>query len=413
MAIIDKGKCEIEYIGCNGMGVAKRPTHLISIPYTIEGEIVEFELHKYRNESNTMLKSVITASEDRITPICSYFGACGGCMLQHMNQNRYSKFKTNIIKNALNKYEIYTAIKDLISVPLSSRRRVFLKAIKKGTFLFLGFNRFRSNQIINIDKCPILIPELSNIIANIKKLLTAVLNDKEKASIGMTMANNGIDLLIESNNIDNSKFSILMDFAKKYTTRLQITSKNIITTIFEKETPYVIFGKHKINVNTKIFLQATIESDSILSNIVRANIEPNSAVVDLFCGLGTLSLPLTGVCLIDGFESTKEAIEILQKQNIPNTKFYNRDLYNKPLSEQELNKYQYAILNPPRSGAKKQCEKLMESNVKNIIYVSCNPETFARDAKILQKRYKLREVIPLDQFYYSPHIEVVGIFNYI
>lgn len=412
MAIIEKGKCKIEYLDSNGLGVAKAGSGYIHIPYTIEGEIVEFELHKYRSESQSILKGIVTSSEDRIIPICSYFGACGGCSLQHIKNDKYNKLKLDIISKALDKYKIQTEIKPLMQVPISSRRRAFLKAVKKEDKIFLGFNRFHSNQIINIDNCPILIPPLSDLIPHIKTLFGKILENKDKASIGITMAANGIDFYIESNfSITDNKIKKLSDFGAKYTTRLQIISNEQTIKIFEKEAPYVIFGTQQVNIDTKSFLQATLESDLILSKIVNAQIKPNSKIVDLFCGLGTLSLALIGNFVIDGFEANKDAIEILTSKNIPNTKFQTRNLYQDPLPIEKLQKYQYAIINPPRLGAKKQCLELSNSNIEKIIYVSCNPETFARDAKILSKKYKLLEVIPLDQFYYSSHIEIIGIFS--
>lgn len=411
MAIIESGKSKIEYINSDGLGVTRVNTRAINIPYTIENEIVEFELHEYRSLSHTILRSVIEKSNQRIEPICPYFGACGGCLLQHMSIELYNQFKLGLIAKSLKHHSLEVEIKPIISVPISSRRRCFLKSIKKSDKIFLGFNRFRSNQIINIDYCPILAPQLSDLISPLKVLLFQILEEKENSSIGITICTNGIDLFIESKtNLSKVKIGLLLEFAEKYLVRLQMISDDKTIKIFEQEAPYVMFGEHKIKIDTKSFLQATAESDHILSRIVNTHLQGSGKIVDLFCGLGTLSLSLKGNFFIDGFEISKEAIDILSSCKLPDTNFKTRNLYDSPLLAEELNPYKYAIMNPPRMGAKKQSIELTKSNIEKIIYVSCNPETFARDAKILCQKYKLLEVTPLDQFIYSSHIEVIGIF---
>jgi 23S rRNA (uracil1939-C5)-methyltransferase len=179
-----------------------------------------------------------------------------------------------------------------------------------------------------------------------------------------------------------------------------------------------LFDEVKVDIDAHCFLQSSFESDRILQEFITKHALDFGAdlkAIDLFCGRGTYTLPLSRYGKVDGFESDPKALEALSKaakaasRDIELTK---QDLFNNPVQTELLSKYNFAVINPPRAGAKEQVIELSQSSIKTIIYISCNPETFAQDAQILIKNnYQLTEVTAFDQFYWSPHLEVIGIFK--
>lgn len=419
MAVIEEAQCKIKYLNSQGLGIGKTELGEVILPYTIENEIVDFERHAYRRNTNCLLKAIITTSTDRIEPKCKYFGACGGCLLQHIKDEAYLKFKTNIIKSLLDKSNIATKINDLIIIPPGLRRRANLKGIKKNEKIFLGFQRFNSHQIIDIIECPAILGELSNLIPSLKIVLNKILDDKQKIDIFLTKAKNGIDISIDiDSSIDTDKQKKLIEFAEQnHILRINLIHQNKTITIYQIEIPYILLGKIKVEIDAKSFLQSSFMSDEILSQLVLKTFEnfnkEKTSIIDLFCGRGTFTIPLSNFFLVDGFESEESAILSLKKACLETNisiNLFQRDLFLKALTSKELSKYHGAVINPPRAGAEAQCKQLKNSSIEKICYVSCNPETFIKDVKILQKGgYKLVEVTPVDQFYWTPHLELVGI----
>lgn len=417
MAVIEQGKCKIARINADGLGVCVTSMGVLTLPYTIEGELVEFERHSYRGSSNAILKDILKPASVRRKPECQYFGSCGGCLLQHLEDSYYNAFKIDILAEALAAKSLDTIIHPMISIPSGSRRRATFEAIKKDNKVFLGFHRFQSHQIINIDKCPILTPKLSALIKPLKEVLSKVLEKKEKVTISITEAENGVDILI---NIERPLGAYqkqhLSVFARKYAIRLQTLFADRFDIIFKQENPFVVFDGVKVEIDEGCFLQSSAMSDEIIAKLVLGALEPGAVVkkvADLFCGRGTITLPLSRYFDVDGFESDEVAVSALNEASSKVSrpiKAQTRNLYDHPLKTSELENYEYVVLNPPRHGAKKQCEELKLSGVTKIVYVSCNIDSFTRDAKILcAGGYKLLEVTPVDQFYYSSHLEVVGV----
>ena len=413
MTIIEKGTCLIEFVNQQGLGCGKTPVGLVKVPYALPGEIINFERHEYRKQANCVLTAIEKPSIHRITPECKYFGRCGGCTLQHMDQQAYDEFKLGLVKNVL---PPKTAIKPIITIPKGNRRRINLQAIKKDERVLLGFHRFHSHQIIDIDGCPATMSALSDIIMPLKEVLMSILEQRQKAEIFLTHASNGIDMLIELHNITTltpDQILKLTDFAKNSDiTRLQFCSAKKLNTLFEREKPYILLGGKKVATDAKNFLQSSFLSDQILAKLVDEYLpEEEGSVVDLFCGRGTFALPLSKRFTVDGFESDVTALKALKETAEEKLTLHKRDLFTNPLTKAELQSYRFAVINPPRAGAVEQIKELSRSMCKIIVYISCNPESFARDAATLEKgRYKLIEVTPVDQFYWSSHLEVVGVF---
>lgn len=414
MALLEQGSCLIESLNKQGLGVGKTDLGSVEIPYAIPGEVVTFERHGYRRESNSMLKSIEKPSEHRITPECKYFGRCGGCLLQHMDKQTYDDFKASFISR-LNLAG--TKINPMVTIPKGNRRRINLQAMKKDEQLFLGFHRFHSHQIIDIDSCPAMMGDLSALLVPLKEVLYGIMEHRQKAEVFLTRASNGIDMLLELHGligITSEQEQALVDFAKKHElTRLQFRSSKKPHILFEKEKPYVMLGGKQVSTDARGFMQSSFASDKILAELVDGYLpKENGALVDLFCGRGTFALPLSLRFSVDGFESDASALAALEEAAAGSIVLHKRDLFESPLTKDELKPYRFAVINPPRAGAEAQSKELAKSKCERIVYVSCNPESFARDAKILASGgYRLLEVTPVDQFYWAPHLEIVGVFD--
>ena len=422
MALIEAAECKITALNNHGLGVGSTEQGVVELPYVLPGDIAEFERHSYRGKSNCILKNITEINSNRNTPLCKYFGACGGCLLQHLTDEDYAAFKYKLLESALAEYEITASVAPMVTIKGGSRRRANLEAIKKNGQLYLGFHRFHSHQIINIDECVALLPELSNLLHPLKITLSEVMEDKQKLQMFITKASNGIDLSLEIQNcqfLEENKRIKLRSFAEEYNlTRLIFRYRKKVDVIYGTETPYILFDNIPVEIDAYCFLQASFESDNILSGLVRKYIEsPNSdqKLVDLFCGRGTYTLPLSNVFDIDGYESDQKAIAALSAAVLENKRsinVYKRDLFADPLSFDELNKYSACVINPPRAGAEAQINEIAKGNIKKLCYISCNPITFSRDSKtLINAGYKLVELTPVDQFYWSPHLEIVGYFE--
>jgi len=450
MALVEQAICTIKRLNFQGLGEGETEQGRVLLPYVLPGDVAEFERHAYRGKSETILKDIVEKNAPRQEPVCQYFGACGGCLLQHFVDDDYSQFKIGMLEDALHHNNLETTTLPLITVPFGQRRRANMNAVKKNDQIYLGFHRFHSHQIINLEHCPSLLPELSVVIAPLKKALEVVMEDKEKLVLFITKAASGIDISLEIHNrtfLEEHKRKVLKELALEHNIgRLIFRYRKRIDVIHGEAVPYVVFDGVEVEIDSHCFLQSSDMSDKVLGDMVikyltssslrsspsdeavssksdRLPCDParslamtcETPILDLFCGRGTYTIPLSRYGNVDGFECDAKALKALgeaaKKNDLPIT-LKQRDLFSYPLTSDELTQYRQSIINPPRAGAEAQIREIIKSPIDEICYVSCSPETFARDAKILiDAGYKLVEVTPFDQFYYSPHLEVIGYFR--
>ncbi|MDP3371827.1 MAG: methyltransferase [Candidatus Paracaedibacteraceae bacterium] len=403
-----------------GVGIDLETGNNITIPFVLPGEKVTYECQHFKKKKKYVATEYLVKSADRIAPVCKHFTQCGGCMLQHMNATMYRDFKHSQITNAMVKEGLDPFFVDGITIlPFGKRRRANLDAIRKGDDIFLGFHKFRSHSLINVEECFTMDPALTRLLEPLRQAFAIVLEPYQKAKIFFTLTHVGIDMSLEVQGIDEleePKRQALKAFAEKMNvTRFVFRHRKFLDVIHQTAVPVVQFAEIDVTVDAYSFLQATVESDAHLANYVLAELIPDATnIVDLFCGRGTLSLPLASRAPVTGYEFDKPALAALEKA-APNAThsidLHLRDLFNDPLTRDELKSFDVVVIDPPRAGAEAQSFTLATCNAKQIIYVSCNAETFARDARILTEgNFSLRNVHGVDQFAWSPHIEVVAIF---
>jgi 23S rRNA (uracil1939-C5)-methyltransferase len=355
-----------------------------------------------------------------VTPACQHFGVCGGCSLQHLNPEAYAVYKKQLVIDALTHQGINDVIvNEPIIIPANNRRRANLKAALIQDKIKLGYHGSKSHEIIDISQCPLVVPDIERLIPHLRPCLKVLLKAKQKADIFITMTEPGLDILFIINGLKSlslQQTERLMAFGIEHNiARMSLRSNGVDEPIVTFRSPVISYGGVPVETNADGFMQASVQADQILIQRVLDS-APHLAKrsVDLFCGRGTFTLPLSVVSKVDAYELDANALTALERaknkhQRPINT--FHRNLFDEPLAQQELDKYDFAVINPPRAGAFRQCQALAQSKIPAITMVSCYPKTFARDANILmQGGYALNEVTPVDQFLWSNHVEVVGCF---
>jgi 23S rRNA (uracil1939-C5)-methyltransferase len=419
MSLVKSGQARVSYIDSNGLGVLQSDADEIAIPYLCRGEEVEYEKHQYRSKTNFVLKSIKEKSSDRIEPFCKYYTKCGGCNLQHLNSDSYNNIKRNILEDITLK----TCAKDLnpklINLKDYKRRRINLFFKRDSSKFRLGLYKYKSDEIIDIQECPVSIIEISDVINEIRKFIFNLSSEKSKGEVHVLKSSNGIAIIIEFlseeyfDEARKRKFKSLLNINSVVSVEVKLVGNKIAS--FVKEDPYIIFDQVQVKVRPDSFMQPTFESDVVIPEIIVGMLKNSGKkVADLFCGRGTYTIPLIKSGFdVDCYENDQESLvalsEALQSFNY-DMKFQKRDLYQNPLQD-ELASYDAIIMNPPRTGANVQSKAIVNySKLSKVIYVSCNPKSFLNDAIILSEKFKLTNLIGIDQFKYTNHLEIIAEF---
>jgi 23S rRNA (uracil1939-C5)-methyltransferase len=348
----------------------------------------------------------------RQVPPCRHFPECGGCQLQHVDDEAYAGFLRDRIASALAAQGVPAP--DILPAhisPPNSRRRASLRAERGGA---LGFNAEASHRVVDMRECHILRPELFALVQPLRALLRG-LKLSATAGVRMTLADQGVDLLLEKVEVEGlAAAEALSGFARKHgIARLALDDGYGAETHWEPEPVTVTLGGVPVPLPHGAFLQATAEGEAALVEAVRRAVGGAQIVADLFAGLGTFALALEGRILAaeaarDAGLALRSAAGRAQRQVFVD----HRDLYRRPLEPAELDRFEAVVLDPPRAGAKEQAASLARAGVPRIAYVSCNPSTFARDAAALvEGGYRLDWIAPVGQFRWSTHVELAAAFS--
>lgn len=356
-----------------------------------------------------------------IAPICPHFNLCGGCQLQHVGDEALKEFVHQRVENALHGQDLpLPKFHDVQLSPISSRRRVSLRSAWAGKNFQLGFSSEKSHRIVDVTQCDVMTSKLFSMIEPLRVFFRPLIDRRRNVQIKMVQIDQGIDLLIENwvpEGLD--QIEALTEFASTHKLARLTVNDGIEgglgnMTQWEPEPVTISFGGVAVPYPHFSFLQATQDGEETLKRSVKTIITGASKVADLFAGLGTFALSAETQQKVYAAEGDRAAILALksaagraQRQIFCE----HRDLYRRPLTAIELNKFDAVILDPPRAGAREQIDQLAESNVSTIAYVSCNPSSFARDAKrLIAGGYRLEEIWPVGQFRWSTHVELVSKF---
>jgi 23S rRNA (uracil1939-C5)-methyltransferase len=352
----------------------------------------------------------ISPGPHRQPPPCRHFPECGGCQLQHVDDEAYAAYLVSRITGALEQHGLATDVRPPHLSPPRSRRRATLRALKAGGRVTIGFNSEKSNRVIDMAECHILRPELFALVAPLRRLLAVLLAPKRTAEVHMTLADGGVDLLLKGVKAEGFEAAQgLVDFAQvQGLARLSLDEGLGPEVRWEPQPATVTLSGRPVALPIGAFLQATADGEQALVVSVLEAVGEPAFSADLFAGIGTFALALPG--RVRSAEASRDAVMAL-KRAAPTIAAEHRDLYRRPLMADDLAGLDAVVLDPPRSGAEVQVEQLAGSAVPRVAYVSCNPATFARDAAMLASGgYRLSWVRPVGQFRWSTHVELAAAF---
>lgn len=359
----------------------------------------------------------LVAGPHRQNPPCRHFPECGGCQLQHLDDAAYADFLVQRVTGALAQHGLTTDIRTPSLSSPRTRRRAALHAERRGRQVHLGFTEQATHRLIDLQQCEILDPRLFGLLQPLRGLLAAHLPASRRVNVQLTLTDQGPDVLIEGLTTDSLQaIEAVTSFAQRHgLARLSIDDGLGPEPRWEPEPVTISFGGVAVPFPPGSFLQATPEGETALVAAVRDAIGTARSIADLFAGLGTFALSVPPAAKVYAGEGAREAILSLkaaaaraQRQVFAE----HRDLFRRPLVPKDLTMFDAVILDPPRAGAKEQVAQLAAAKTPIVVYVSCNPSTFARDAETLCKGgYRLEWILPVGQFRWSTHVELAARFS--
>ena len=379
------------------------------VPFTVPGDRVGVR----RDGARGRVEEIMAPGPWRVAPACRHFGTCGGCALQHIAREPYLAWKRSLVVAALRQRGFAAApVEDIRAVPEGTRRRATFKARGSAKGVQLGFYEPESRVLVDLAECPILVPELARAMAPLRKHLAPLLASHETVELHATASDTGIDLSLRWKRERMPDFLMALSelAAALRLARLSWNGEALAIAA----TPTLKNGKFTVALPIESFLQPTREGERILQELVSEAAAGARCVGDLFSGCGTFALALAGWRIVHAVDSSAMQVKALgdaAKAGGANVTTETRDLFRRPLIPSELARFGAIVLDPPRPGATAQAKQLAQSSVPRVIYVSCSPASFARDARILADGgYRLERVVPVDQFLWSPHVELFASF---
>jgi 23S rRNA (uracil1939-C5)-methyltransferase len=353
-------------------------------------------------------------------PVCRHFPKCGGCQMQHVDDLAYAAYLTDRIVGALagQGLEVPEMRAPHISPP-RSRRRASMRAERRGKQVLIGFNEGGAHRIVDMRQCEVIYPDLFALVQPLRALLPGLMRDKRAADIRMTLTDQGVDVLIAGVEAEGlTAVEAVADFAARHKlARLSLDEGYGPTARWEPDPVTVTLGGLAVPLPEGAFLQATPDGEAVLVAAVQAGLGKAANVADLFAGLGTFSFAAgeTGrgkVHAVEGARALVLALQSAANRAGRSVTSEHRDLFRRPLMVAELAQFDAVIFDPPRAGAPDQVAQVAASAVPILVAVSCNPATFARDAKILiAGGYQIDWIQPVGQFRWSTHVELAARFS--
>jgi len=407
----------IQRVGGRGDGVAETPSGPVFAPLTLPGERIDTEVREGRAERWTLLEP----SRDRVAPVSPNYGDCGGCSLQHWAMAPYLGWKREQVRLALARERIETEVEPTIAVPPGARRRLALHA-RRGADgrSILGFKARRSWRLVEIRECPVADPRLVAALPQLAKVAAPFLEHPKSApTLHVTLTLTGLDVDVtgverRSGGLSaDRRMQAIAAAAEADLARLSLAGEPLVMA----RQPLVRFGRASVPLPPGGFLQAVPQAEAAMVERAVDAVRGARKVADLFCGAGTFTFPLAEVAPVLAADGAAAAVAALRAgvrsaAGLKPITAEARDLFRRPFSPHDLKGCDAVVFDPPRAGAAEQTRQVADSRAEVVVGVSCNPTTFARDARVLiESGFRLERVTPVDQFLWSAHVELVGVFR--
>lgn len=411
-------RVDILEIGARGDGIADHEGRRYFVAFTLPGETVEATPRDKRGEGVAAdLVEVLTPSRHRETPPCAHFTICGGCALQHWRRDAYTAWKVDLIARALLQRGVDAPgfQPPLIGVP-GERRRADFVLRRQGRRVLAGFHERTSPHVVDVGVCVVARPTLGALLDPLRTAVASILPDGGAADAVVNETDSGVDLLLRPHkrlDLSLERREALVALAERADlARLSWGDRATAEPVVVRRTPLLLFGEARVEPPPGAFLQATRRAEQAMRAAITEWIGDAPRLADLFAGVGALSLGRAG--RVSLFESDKPAVaaaEAAARRLGGRVTVERRDLFRNPLTAADLNGFDAVLLDPPRAGAAAQSGELARTKVARVVYASCDPGSFARDARTLQDGgYRLEKLLPIDQFLWSAHVELIALF---
>lgn len=407
----------IARVGGQGDGIAETPAGPVFAPLTLPGEVVRGEVREGRLENG----EILSASPERIAPVSPQYGDCGGCSLQHWADGPYLDWKREQVRLALARERIETDLQETVATPPGSRRRLALHARRgEDGRAILGFKARKSWRLVEVRACPVADPRLVAAIPALTLVAEAFLEHPKSApTLHVTWTLTGLD--VDVTGVERRSGGLSRDAQVKAieaAARADIARLSMAgEVLMMSRQPTVAFGRATVPLPAGGFLQAVPQAEAAMVARAVAAVRGAKKIADLFCGAGTFTFPLAEVAPVLAADASAAGISAL-KAGIGSARGLKpitaeaRDLFRRPLAPYDLRGCDAIVFDPPRAGAIEQTAQIAQTKAATVVGVSCNPMTFARDAKTLVGAgFRLEQVTPVDQFLWSAHVELVGVFR--
>ena len=401
----------VERLGRRGDGVARDADggHVLAA-LTLPGEVIEGEVE----DGRIARPRILTPSPDRVRPACPHYAICGGCSLMHGSDAFVARWKVDSVTKALAAHGIDAKIAGVATSPERSRRRAVLSGRRTKKGVLLGFHGRASDQIADLTDCRVLRPEITAALPALREIITAGASRGAEIAMTVTHGPAGLDVAATGGKpLDPAlmeRLATLMEDA-------DLARLDWDGTALTRRTPALRMGTARVTPPPGAFLQATAEGEAALLTVIRKSLTGARRIVDLFAGCGTFTLPLAAgaeVHAVEGLAAPLTALNAAWRATpgLHRVTTETRDLAARPLMPDELARFDAAVIDPPRAGAPAQAEQLAASGLDRVAWVSCDPVTFARDARVmLDAGWKMGPIYVVDQFRWSPHVETVTSFT--
>lgn len=400
-------------MGARGDSLVESEAGPVYVPYALPGE----EVRALVTGDRAVVAEVLSPSPERQEAACRHFGRCGGCQLQHWQEAPYLAWKRDQVVQALARRGLGGAIVDE-TIPAwgAGRRRAAFHAARLGGQVRIGFIERGGAKLTPISQCPALAAPLEALALKLTPLAELVLPARGEITIQCLLTDSGIDVAVKgagrAQALHRAALEALSAAAHTLNlARLSLDGEPIIT----RAKPVLRMGRALVAPPPGAFLQPTAQGEETLARLALEAIAGSERVIDLFSGIGTFALRAAEFAEVTAAETENEMLVALKAAadgaggTLKEVTILRRDLLRTPLASLEMKKYDAAIMDPPRSGARLQAEQIGRAPVRKLAYVSCDPASFARDVKVLVEfGFHLTRVTPVDQFRWSPHVEVVG-----
>ncbi|MDP1669255.1 class I SAM-dependent RNA methyltransferase [Phaeovulum sp.] len=401
-------RLRIDRLGHLGDAVADGPDGPVYVPRALPGELVEGEVVAGRMEA----PKILVPSPYRVLPPCPHYRSCGGCALQHASDAFVAGWKADVLRTALAGQGLGAPIRAVHTSPAATRRRATLAGRRTKSGAIVGFHARASGTLAEVPGCAVLRPELLAALPALREATVLGASRKGEIAFALSQSDAGLDVAaLGGKQADAALLEALARLAERHDlARLSWNGAPVASRRLAQQS----FGAARVTPPPGAFLQATREGEAALLAGVREAVGGAARLADLFAGCGTFALPLASAAEVHAVEGDGAMVASLlagarSAAGLKRVTAEARDLFRRPLLPEELARYAAVVLDPPRAGAEAQVAMLAASVVPVIAYVSCNPVTFARDARQLAAAgYVIDWLDVVDQFRWSPHVELVA-----